>query len=405
MKIKNWILSGSFLFNRKLALVLWFGLSLIAILLEIFRTAFNNYYIYKFVYVHTLQHINLYLEYPSQYFDTNHYGPVFSLIIAPFAILPDKLGVFLWVMANTAILYYAIRKLPLLEKYQNAILILGAHEMMTAASWLQVNPLIAACIIFGFCFINENKNAWGLFFILLATFIKIYGIVGFAFFFFSKDKIYFIAWSLVWAVFFLIAPMVLAPPSFILQCYRDWYDSLVFKANKNIYAKGNDLQDISVMGMLRRIFKFTWLKDAHIIVPALSVFLGQYFHHKYFSDLRFRLYILCSVLIFTVIFSNGSENPTYIIAFPAVCIWYVIQPPSKWANAVFVFALLLTSFSYSDIFTPYIRIHFIRPYSLKALPCFVVWVLITVQVYTRQFLKVDLLNGLKQRSLNKQQVL
>jgi hypothetical protein len=200
-------------------------------------------------------------------------------------------------------------------------------------------------------------------------------------------------------VFFFVAPMVLAPPSFIIQSYKDWYDSLIFKANKNIYLKGNDLQDISVMGMLRRIFNFTWLKDYHIIIPAFAAFMGQYFNYKYFSDLRFRLYILCSVLIFPVIFSNGSENPTYIIAFPAVCIWYVLQPPARWVNAVFVFALLLTSFSYSDIFTPYVRIHFIRPYSLKALPCFVVWVLITWQVYARQFLKVDLLNGLTTRKI------
>ena len=404
MKIKNWFLSGSFLFNRKLAIALWFGLSFIAVMLEIFRSVLNNYLIFKYVYVHTLQRVNLYLDYPALYEDSNHYGPIFGIVIAPFAILPDKVAVFLWVMANTTFLYCAIRKLPILEKYQNAILILCAHEMMTAASWLQINPLIAGCIIFGFCFIHENKNVWGLFFILLATFIKIYGIVGFAFFFFSKDKINFIVWSVIWSVFFLIAPLLLAPPSFIIQSYKDWYDSLVFKANKNIYLQGNDLQDISVMGMLRRIFKFTWLKDSYIIVPALAAFMGQYLHYKYFSDLRFRLYILCSVLIFTVIFSNGSENPTYIIAFPAVCIWYVIQPPSKWANAVFVFALLLTSFSYSDIFTPYLRTHFIRPYSLKALPCFVVWLLITGQVYTKQFLKVDLLSGLKTRKIKELQV-
>lgn len=397
MKIKNWILSGAFLFNRKLAIVLWFGLSFTAVILEIIHKKINNYLIYKYVYIHTIERVNLFSDYPAQYGDSNHYGPIFSLVIAPFALLPDTIGVLLWVMGNTAFLYYAIRKLPLPEKYQNAILILCSHEMMTASSWVQVNAMIAGCIILGFYFINENKNSKALFFILLATFIKIYGIAGFAFFFFSRDKINFIFWSVIWFIFFLSAPVILAPPSFILQSYKDWHDSLVFKANKNIFFKGNDLQDISVMGLLRRIFKWTWLKDSYVIIPALAAFIGQYFNYKYFSDTRFRLYILCSVLIFTVIFSNGSENPTYIIAFPAVCIWYVIQPPSKWVNAIFVFALLLTSFSYSDIFTPYVRTHLIRPYSLKALPCFVVWLLITWQVYTKQFLKVDLLNGLKEK--------
>ncbi len=400
IKIKNWFLSGAFLFNRKLATGLWFGLSFFAVLSEIIRSELNNYLIFKYVYVHTMERINLYADYPALYEDSNHYGPVFSLVIAPFASMPDKLGVFFWVMLNTAALYFAIRKLPLQEKYQNAILILCAHEMMTAAAWLQINPLIAACIILGFCFINENKNGPALFFILLASFIKIYGIVGFAFFFFSRNKINFILWTAVWATVFLLAPSLLAPPSYIIQCYRDWYDSLVFKADKNIHLAGNDLQDISVMGMLRRIFKWTWLKDTQVILPALIAFGGQYFNYKYFSDMRFRLYMLCSVLIFTVIFSNGSENPTYIIAFPAVCIWYVMQPPSRLVNIVFVFALLLTSFSYSDLFTPYVRLHIVRPYSLKALPCFLVWVIITVQVYTQQFLKVNLQQGLKQRFTN-----
>jgi hypothetical protein len=399
IKIKNWFLSGSFLFNRRLAIGLWFGLSLFAILNEIARSELNNYLIYKYVFVHMQERVNIYLDYPSLYEDSNHYGPVFGLVIAPFAMLPDRVGVFLWVMMNTFLLYFAIRKLPIAEKYQNAILILGAHEMMTAAAWLQINPMIAACIIFGFCYINENKNSRALFFILLATFIKIYGVVGFAFFLFTKDKINFIAWAAIWSVLFLAAPILLAPPSFIVQCYKDWYDSLMFKANKNINFIGNDLQDISVMGMLRRIFKMTSLKDSYVVLPALGAFLGQYLQFKHFSDLRFRLYILCSVLLFTVIFSNGSENPTYIIAFPAVCIWYVIQPPAKWINTVFVFALLLTSFSYSDIFTPYVRLKIIRPYSLKALPCFVVWLIITVQVYGKQFLKVDLANGLKLRSV------
>ena len=132
----------------------------------------------------------------------------------------------------------------------------------------------------------------------------------------------------------------------------------------------------------------------------MLVFALQYLKFKYFKDLRFQLYLLCSVLITTIIFTTSAESPTYIIAFPAVCIWFVMQPPAKWVNAVFVFALLLTSFSYSDIFTPYVRDHIVRPYSLKALPCFILWMIIAVQIYTNQFLKVNLEKGLGSKFLN-----
>lgn len=64
--------------------------------------------------------------------------------------------------------------------------------------------------------------------------------------------------------------------------------------------------------------------------------------------------------------------------------------PSKWANAVLIFALILTSFSYSDIFTSYVREKIVRPYSLKALPCFIIWLIILVQIHKKQFLKTDL---------------
>ena len=397
-KTKRWILSGSFLFDKKLAILLWFGLSFIAVAMEVFHHSFNNYTIFKYVFIHTTQQVNLYLEYPAEYLDVNLYGPVFSVLIAPFAMLPDWLGAICWGLFNSVLLYFAIRKLPIRQKWQNAILILSAHEMMNAASWLQSNPLIAACILLGFAYIHTGKNSWALFFILLGTFIKIYGIVGFAFFFFSKNKLDFIKWTIIWAAVFFVIPMLLAPPSFIVQSYKDWLFALQFKAHKNIRLDiNNDFQDISVMGMIRRIFNIRDLKNIIITIPAIIIFGLQYMRYQYFGDLRYRLYLLCSVLITVVIFTTSAESPTYIIAFPAVCIWYAIQPPSKWVNAIFIFALLLTSFSYSDLFTPYVRIHIIRPYSLKALPCFIIWVIIAVQIFSKQFLSVDLDNGLKER--------
>jgi hypothetical protein len=379
---KEWFLSGRFLFSRNLAIILWFGLSaLAAILIFINRGESNNFVIFKHVFAHVLQQKNLYHFYPAEYEDVNLYGPVFSILIAPFALLPKMLGGFCWVMFNAFVLFFAIRKLPIQRNWQYAILILSSNEMMNNASWFQINPLIAACIILGFV----------LFFIMLATFIKIYGIVGFSFFFFSQNKIKYIGWMIVWSIVFFILPMLISNPHYIVQCYSDWLQALKEKSARNTsLAIQNDFQDISVMGMIRRIFKMPGLSDWIVLVPAVILFALQYLQFKYFNDLRFRLYLLCSVLLFTVIFSNGAESPTYIIAFPAVCLWYVIQNPSKTTNGIFIFALLLTGFGYSDIFTPYVREHIVRPYSLKALPCTIVWFIIILQIYYRQFLKIDL---------------
>ncbi len=378
------------LYNRNFATALWFGFAFIGVVLEYSKSTGNNYLIFKGVFEHTIHQQNLYLAYPAEYGDYNHYGPVFSLVIAPFALLPNWLGVVLWVMLNTAVLYIAIRMLPIAEKWKNAILIFSAHEMMIAAEWMQSNAMIGAFIILGFVYINRGKEAWALFFIMLATFIKLYGVVGFAFFFFSKDKIRFIGWAIAWSVVFFLAPMLISTRAFIVQSYIDWFTELRFKDLRNARMDiRNDFQDISVMGMIRRIFHFQALKNYFVTVPAVLLFASQYLLFRHFKDIRYRLYLLCSVLIMTVVFTTSAESPTYIIAFPAVCIWFALQPASKRATIFFIFALLLTSFSYSDIFTPYVREHFVRPYSLKALPSFLLWLILLVQIWRKQFLQVS----------------
>jgi hypothetical protein len=385
----DWISSGRFLYDEKLAITLWFGLSLIAVVQSNYNHGLNNYLIFKQVFWHTIHHQNLYAHYASEYFDVNLYGPLFSIVIAPFALLPDFLGSVLWVMFNAAILYFAIMKLPISNKFKMGILILSANEMMNNSGNLQSNALIAACIILGFVYTRKGREVWALFFILLATFIKIYGVVGFAFFFFSRNKWDYIKWLITWSLVFFLLPALISSFSYVLQCYHDWAESIMNKSDANTRVDFNNDQDISVMGMMHRIFNWWTLKDLWVLIPAGCLFLLQYLKFKYFKDIRFQLYLLCSVLLFTVIFSNSAESPTYVIAVCAICLWYMIQPSSKAMTVFFIFALVITSFSYSDIFTSYVR-NFMGHYALKALPCFIIWLVIIYQVYTRQFLKIKL---------------
>lgn len=400
--IKSFFLTGQFLFSRKLAIGLWFGLSFFAVVYEVLlKPKINNYQIFKYSFLHIQQHLNLYLQYPQQHEDVFLYGPSFTVLIAPFALLPNWLGCILWVLFNTAILFFAINKLPLKQAYKNAILILCSHEMMNASSWLQYNAVIAACIILGFVYIIKGKEFWALLFIVFASVTKVYGLAAFSFFFFSKNKIKFIGYTLFWMAVIFVLPVLVTSFSFIIESYKNWGEALLYKANKNVHGALIDynFQDISVMGMIRRIFNAPNFKDVYVLPFALIAFLSQYVQWKHFKDLRYQLYFLCSALLFVIIFSNGAESPTYLIAFPASCIWFVIQPPGKKVNAFFVFCLLLTSFSYSDIFTPYTRA-FCMKYSLKALPSFILWIVIVYQILTKQFLKIDVENGLKLRTLS-----
>ncbi|MDB5120452.1 MAG: rane protein [Sphingobacteriales bacterium] len=377
--------SQSIFANKKVLIGLWICLALITTAKQISTNSYNNYLIFKYSYWHAVDHLNLYLEYPSQYNDSNHYGPFFSLFFTPFAVLPNILGMLLWQLGNTLLFFWSLNKLPLSENQKLIMMWICSHELLTSLFSFQINPGIAAIIILSFVLIENKKDFWAAFFIVLGTFIKLYGIVGLAFFFFSKQKLKLTLSLAFWVLAFSILPMIFFGYHYILQSYSEWYQSL---AHKNIQNGSLDsYQDISVMGMTRRIFQDSSIPNLPFLVGGLILYGLPYFRLKQYKNLGFRLMILVSTLLFTVLFSSGSESPTYIIAFAGVAIWFIIQdrPLNKWHIFLLIFALVLTSFSPSDLFPKYIRDHYVKHYALKALPCLLIWMVTIYQMIRTDF--------------------
>jgi len=365
---------------------LWFGLSLFAVGKSVVlghSHIHNNYFVYKYNFINVINQHNLYLHQPEHYFDLNHYGPIFALIIAPFALMPDALGVVLWVMFNAWILLKAIQLLPVKENQWLVVLLLCAHELMTSAANVQINPLITALLILSYVFIRNKKDFWAALTIALGTFIKLYGIVGLAFFFFSENKLKLIAGMIFWSVVLFILPMVISSPSFIIQTYKDWYADLLHKNDMNIISTR---EDVSVMGMIRKMI-YPGIVNTVVLIPGMILFALSYIRIKFFGNVNYQLLIVASTLIFPVIFSTGSESPTYIIAFTGVAIWFINteKPVSALDIFLIIFAFILTSLSPSDLFPRYLRVNYVEPYALKALPCFIIWIKIIYETLFRKF--------------------
>jgi hypothetical protein len=381
--------------NKTFILSLWFGLSLLPVAKGVFvgNTAanINNYIIYKHNFLNLIQQHSLFGPQPEFYFDLNHYGPVFALIIAPFAWLPDQAGVILWVLFNAWILYKAVMMLPLKQSQCLAILLINANSMMGSSGNVQVNPLITALILFSFIFIRKKQDFWAALAIILGTAIKLYGIVGLAFFFFSDHKIKLVLSLLFWSVVLFVLPMLLSSPAFIITTYHDWYPDLLAKnATNETSTRGYRC----VMEMISKIFHLKHLANMVVLIPALALFGLSYLKIKYRHDVHYQLLMVASVLIFTVIYSTGSEPPTYIIAFIGVAIWFMNlnRPVSILDWFLLVFALLITSFSNSDVIPRYVRVNYIIPYALIALPCFIIWLKIIYEMLTRDFKKEPSVN-------------
>ncbi len=370
-----------------LAYIIWFGFALIAVVAELAHNKINNYLIFSNAFWHLIHQQNLYLAYPQEYFDYYFYGPIFSIIIAPFAALPNWLGVILWVMSNALILFYAIKQLPITEKGVRMVLLISAIEFMTSSHNVQFNPAIAAFIILAYAFVNKQKDFWSTFFIALGFLTKLYGIVGILFFMFSKHKIKFIGSFIFWLIILFCLPMLISSPAYIVQTYLDWANTLVAKNTHNITLDYVSMQDLTVMGMIRRIFRLDNLSNLAVIAPAAILILLPLLRTKLYSNKVYQLFYLGIALITTVIFSSSAESATYVIAMVGVALWYVMQMHKNhvFDKVVLLLALCITSLSATDLCPHYIKKEIVLAYALKALPCFIVWLLlIKTLLFSRQ---------------------
>jgi len=348
--------------------------------------SYNNYLIFRNVFTNTLAEKNIYLQYPDVHFDSNHYGVFFSVLIAPFAILPDWLGMVLWNVANTLVFLFAIHKLPFSSQKKAFFSWLCLQEFITAAVSLQFNVALTGLLILSAVYIYERKETQSAISILIGFFVKLYGIAGLSAFFFIKNKGKFILSLLGFGVLFLILPMLISSPNFGLQSYADWFQSLSEKNISN-HTLGNR-QDYSLMGIVRRVLGNPDISNLVFLIPGILVFALPYLRIKQYKNLPFQLMILASTLLFIVLFSSSSESPTYIIAVSGVMIWFIMQKEkSPFIIGLLIFVIVLTCFSFSDLFPKFIKENYVMKYSLKALPCCIVWFRVMYELMTKDFEK------------------
>lgn len=197
--------------NYNTLLSVWTVTAVVYALVKLLIGKYNNFKIFKGVFWHAIEGLPLYECYHDQYSDCNHYGILFSLIIAPFAVLPDWLGIVLWVVANTVFLFYAIKLLPLSHNQKVVVYWFSYIELMTAQGMQQFNISVAAIIIMAYVLIGKRQDFWAACLIAAGMLIKIYPVVGLAFFFFSKQKGRLILSMIFWLAVWFFIPILYTP--------------------------------------------------------------------------------------------------------------------------------------------------------------------------------------------------
>ena len=374
--------------------ILWFLLPVLAASLKLWigPSAYNNYLIYKHVFHHVLERVNLYAFYPEDHLYQNHYGPSFSLLITPFAVLPDWAGGILWVILGAAFLYFAIRQLPVTLAARSVLMGIVLIEMTGSLQNFQFNTMLCAWLILSWVYLRNGRLWVPAFLISGGMLVKLYGILGILFTPFNGQYRRMFMLMMAATVILVAIPMIYADPEFIIRSYADWYHRLLGKNAENISTNLTDgMQDLSAMGMFRRITGWYQVSNLWFLLPAGLLMLLPLARRDQYKDLRFQQLYLAQLLIGLVVFSTSAESPTYVIAVTGVGIWFVLDlpKPSAIAWGILIAVIILTMLSPTDIFPKTFRKAYVTRYGLKALPCVAAWFVITWELLFGHHLKKD----------------
>ena len=158
MKLSDKECIKNILCDWRFLLLIWVIIAVVGILKGSAIT--NNYLIFKGCFRHLVDQVNLFDFYPDEYYDLNHYGPIFGLIISPFAALPDKLGAMLWSILMNLTLFVAIYHLPVPWKAKVLIYYIPLHELYICAANCQTNTMISAILLGSLICIRKEKDFW-----------------------------------------------------------------------------------------------------------------------------------------------------------------------------------------------------------------------------------------------------
>lgn len=333
---------------------------------------YNNYHIFKNSFFHLLENKDLYLAYPQEYWDLFKYSPTFSVLFGVFAVFPDWIGLPLWNLLNAFVLLFSVYYLQKLTSLQKGlILLICAIELITSLQNQQSNALIAGLLIFSFGSLERRKYLAATLFIVFSVFIKLFGLVAVVLFLFYPKKWKLALYSLVWIVLFFLLPLIFIDVQQYILLLKSWANML-----------SNDLSvsyGYSVLGWLHSWFGLENIKLLTLAV-GIILMLIPFLRIKQYSNPIFRYLMLSSILIWVVIFNHKAESPTYIIAMAGVSIWFMMSKKSILDIVLICFAFILTNLSPTDLFPRSVLNEWVIPYSLKAVPCILIWLKITFEL-------------------------
>ncbi len=349
--------------------LIWLSLTLLSATLiltiqKIYSNDWNNFLIFRSSFNHLKDHLQLYIEHPSDHFDFFKYSPTFAVLMAPWSLLPKTLGALLWNMLNTFLLWIGFRKIFPRAQDATLFLVITAAELIGQLQNFQSNALLTGLFLLIFSFFENKQWVWAGILIALTVHIKIFGgaLALLALFYGGRA---FLSVFLSSTLSFLLLgalPLIWITPNELAQQYREWLHLLQWDSSVS--------QGLSIMGVFKG---FTGHELPNLLTQliGLALLLAPFLIYKPKTP-KHRQLFLASLLMWMIVFNHKSESPTFIIGMTGFALWFLITEKtfrhwSLWTTLFFV------SLLYSDFIPDSLKTEWVHPLEMKVWPLIITW--------------------------------
>ena len=276
------------------------------------------------------------------------YGPLFSILFTPFAVLPFWLGPFCWNIFTYSLFCFSVFNLPdrftFLQK--RFVFLYSALLLFATLLSVQFNPVVAAIFLLSFTLLEKDKGFLAVLLIMISGFIKIYGFFELAILFFYPGFMKKTLYAIFISIGLFLLPVLNIPGSQILHYYMNWFSTLTG------HLAG--FQNYSLF-RLPELFSGPVGNISGIISVAVFLLLFgaamlqlKIFRKSFLQRVRF----LGIIMGWIILFSTGSERHTYVIAAAGYVIWYLTVAHTLTDKILLWINFILLGIIPIDIFCP-----------------------------------------------------
>jgi hypothetical protein len=366
------------LLSRMFQVVLLAAICVVLAIQAFAQDEIANFIIFKTTSQRFLSQANLYdyIEY-NIIFDKFFYAPQFALFFMPFAFLPLKISVFLWLLLGALLLYFAIQKLPLDNGQKTVFFYIILIDLVNSLQNLQTNAINAAFMLLILVYLSEGKPVFSALCIAICISIKIYPAMAGLLFLFYPKKMNLWLGSAIFILLFFLLPLVFIPREYFISSLQTWTSTVLEDANDKFIGNSPSLVGINYT-WLGRPFNHFYIQATGLALTFLP--LLKLFRKKH--GVHFSLLYLAFIMLFVVIFNHATESPTYIIATCGAAIWYVISPKDRLNNMLFIILFIGCILTPTDLYPAWLRKEIFIPYKVRVIPCLLIWLKIFYELMT-----------------------